>query len=518
MIRSLICAFPFLLLAFIASACTSASIPSLPNTPTPLLAPSQPPPLLTPFDSAQGKPDTLTPDTLTPDTPTPLLPTPTPLPNTTHYTLHTTLDYAVKHLTIAQTILYYNDTGQPLDELLLVVEPNWTEGVFHLDQITWEDGTTIENWNLNANILRFPLQETLTPEGELTLELSYRLILPAQAGVLGFDLRGVNLGNWYPFVPPYQAGTGWLAYQRGWVGEHFSHALAGYTVELTLTNPPSGIVVAASAPVEQDVASELGADTYRFHLPLARSFALAISPDFHVFRTTVDAVEVISYAYPETLAAGERALQVTADALALYSEWFGPYPHPTMSVVQVSFPDGLEFDGLYFLSEQYYWGYPVNPDRLVAAQNYLTFIAAHETSHQWWYALTGNDQAIEPWLDETFATYTELLFYEHYYPELVEWWWAFRVDYYKPRDCCVNFTIFQYGDVRAYINAVYLRGVYFMQELRELMGNEAFFAALKTYAKRHRGGFVTAQDFWDVIGEYSNEDLTPLRQRYFGGG
>ncbi|NUM46537.1 MAG: hypothetical protein HUU38_17675 [Anaerolineales bacterium] len=178
---------------------------------------------------------------------------------------------------------------------------------------------------------------------------------------------------------------------------------------------------------------------------------------------------------------------------------------------------------MYFLSEQYYWGYPVetysstNPDRLTAAQNYLTIIAAHETSHQWWYALTGNDQAIEPWLDETLATYTEHLFYEHYYPELVDWWWEFRVDYYAPRDCCVNATIYQYGDPRAYINAVYLRGAYFMQELRDIMGDTAFYAALQTYAQRYRDSFSTARDFWAIMGEYTTEDLTPIRQRYFGG-
>jgi len=91
------------------------------------------------------------------------------------------------------------------------------------------------------------------------------------------------------------------------------------------------------------------------------------------------------------------------------------------------------------------------------------------------------------------------------------------VAYYEPRDCCINYTIYQYGDYRAYINAVYLRGAYFMREIRELIGNEAFFAALKTYAERHRDGFVTAQDFWNIIGEYTTEDLTPLRLRYFGG-
>jgi hypothetical protein len=98
---------------------------------------------------------------------------------------------------------------------------------------------------------------------------------------------------------------------------------------------------------------------------------------------------------------------------------------------------------------------------------------------------------------------------------LVEWWWGFRIDSYNPQDCCVGDSIYKYGDVRAYINAVYLRGALFMQELRDLMGDEAFFAALKSYAETHQGGFVTANDFWSLLGAFSEQDLTPLRQKYF---
>lgn len=33
--------------------------------------------------------------------------------------------------------------------------------------------------------------------------------------------------------------------------------------------------------------------------------------------------------------------------------------------------------------------------------------AAHETAHQWFYSLVGNDQARDPWLDEGLATWPE---------------------------------------------------------------------------------------------------------------
>jgi hypothetical protein len=32
--------------------------------------------------------------------------------------------------------------------------------------------------------------------------------------------------------------------------------------------------------------------------------------------------------------------------------------------------------------------------------------AVHETAHQWWYALVGNDEYRHPWMDEALAQYT----------------------------------------------------------------------------------------------------------------
>ena len=34
-------------------------------------------------------------------------------------------------------------------------------------------------------------------------------------------------------------------------------------------------------------------------------------------------------------------------------------------------------------------------------------VAVHELAHQWFYAMVGDSQARDPWLDEAFATYAE---------------------------------------------------------------------------------------------------------------
>ena len=147
-------------------------------------------------------------------------------------------------------------------------------------------------------------------------------------------------------------------------------------------------------------------------------------------------------------------------------------------------------------------------------KGYLTAIAAHETAHQWWYNQVGNDQALEPWLDEALCTYSERLFYENVYADLLSWWWAFRVDYYEPSGA-IDGSIYDYDGFRSYRDSVYLHGAQFLEELRTIMGDAPFFAFLRDYATNYSGQQVTAQDFISLLQKHTTEDVSRLRSRYF---
>ena len=161
--------------------------------------------------------------------------------------------------------------------------------------------------------------------------------------------------------------------------------------------------------------------------------------------------------------------------------------------VEGDFPDGMEFSGLVFVSETWFrtWGGTAN--------DWLTLITAHEVAHQWWYATVGNDQSLSPYLDEALATYSELVFYEHYYPDLVDWWWAFRVNSYTPSGF-VDMPVTAFQQSRPYINAVYLQGARMLDEVRFALGDDAFFAWLQRYASLMHGAIAEPGDFWPAIG------------------
>jgi aminopeptidase N len=126
----------------------------------------------------------------------------------------------------------------------------------------------------------------------------------------------------------------------------------------------------------------------------------------------------------------------------------------------------------------------------------------------------GNDQAYEPWLDEALATYSERLFYERYYPDALEWWWAYRIHYYQPAGW-VDGSIYNPQGYRPYRDAVYLNGALFLEDLRGLIGDEAFFAFLNDYATTYAHQAASGGDFFNLLREHSQQDLEPLLSRYF---
>jgi hypothetical protein len=367
----------------------------------------------------------------------------------------------------------------------------------------------VDNYAFDLGQIIIQLREPLLPGESIHLSLSYELNIPSPDSSyygrpvpFGYTARQTNLVDWYPFIPPYIPGEGWLANQAGAFGEHLVYEVADFEVNIQLVGNSKDLIIAASA------ADEPEGEWHHYLHKAARNFAWSVSHMYEVTSTIVDEVTVLGYAFPMHASAGERTLEVTAEALDLYNQLYAPYPRGTLSVVEADFLDGMEFDGLYFLSNGFYNLYSGKPD------DYLTAIAAHETAHQWWYARVGNDQAMEPWLDEALCTYSERLYFEKIYPEALDWWWTYRVYYYDPRGW-VDGSIYNPEGYRAYRDAVYLNGAVFLEELRETIGEQAFFAFIADFAVQNTDRIATADDFFANLEEHTQEDLSALLLKYF---
>lgn len=483
----------FLVIIFFLSACSS-------NQAAEISTPTEPVFLTLPVTETSAAP-----------TETPI-PTNTPLPTLerARYTLNTTIDYDAHTVTVDQTILYPNLTGNQLNALVLAVTPNLWDGSFSLTGISI-DGQPVTTYTLDGQRLNISLA-SLLPAGSTTeIKLQYTLTLPfaeqedpsvSRPRIYGYTSRQINLVNWYPFVVPYINGE-WTLHDPWFYGEHLVYDSADYEINLKFIDPATTPIVAASGVPEAQPDGST-----RYTINSARTFALAASRDFQTSSTQIGDVTLTSYYFPFSEAGGQAALQASAQALQVYGARYGAYTHKSLAIVMGDFNDGMEYSAFYYLSRDFYNLYDGTP------ANYLTFVAVHETAHQWWFEQVANDQALQPWLDESLATYSERLYYENTYPDLVPWWWSYRIDFYKPEGF-IDIPIYEGQGFRPYTNATYFQGAYFLEKVRQRIGDEAFFAFVQDYLNQGRGKIVTANDFFNILRSHSGTDISDLINQYF---
>jgi aminopeptidase N len=274
-----------------------------------------------------------------------------------------------------------------------------------------------------------------------------------------------------------------------------------FHVHIGLVDPPEGLTIAASAVG----SGPAGGDYLLCH---GRTFAWSASTSYEQLSSAAGDATVTLYVLAADAPAGPSALDAATGALEAFSADYAPYPHASLAVVEADFFDGMEYDGLVYVGREYFQDYRYSP------ANYLTTLTAHEVAHQWWYALVGNDPAMEPWLDEGLATYSESLFYERVHPGLRDWWWRFRVERFDPQGW-VDSSVYEHGAFRPYVDAVYLRGALFLEEIRQAMGDEAFFAFLRDYVAHHTFGVATATDLFEVMDRWGGEGVSAIRATYF---
>ena len=434
------------------------------------------------------------------------------VPEDIQYQIIAELDYYTHQVFVEENILIPHPAQVPLMEILLVVPPNDWLNVFTIQSINWQGDIPVEGYSLDRVRLTIPLEQPWLPGEIKELSIQYKLEIPiqnARAGYgpspFGYTARQINLVDWYPMVPPYQEDGGWVVHDPWIFGEYLVYPVANFEVSLELVNSPD-LVVAASSIAVQDENKLL------YTLEQGRNFVFSISPDYQVLEQEVNGTTVYGYVFPPYMIPGKAAFDTTVEALTLFSEYFGPYNQSTLSMVQADFDHGMEYEGLYFQSRSFFDLYNGSE------QSYLISIAAHETAHQWWYGQVANDQALEPWLDESFCTFSELLYYENLYPDSVSWWWAYRVNYYQPHGV-INRSIYDFREFTnqylEYRNATYLQGAKFLDILRSSMGEDKFSSFIKEYARSYSNQISSGDDFFSTLNNYLDPDSLTWLTEYF---
>ncbi len=407
-----------------------------------------------------------------------------------------------------EEIYYTNQEDVALNELYLRLFPNLTSGRTEISGV-WLDGQPIEpSFELEDSAMRLPLPQPLPPEAARVVRVAFEVTIPTEGGgnygTFAYSRDILALAHFYPMIAVYDE-EGWNLEIAPPGGDVVYADIAFYLVRL---NAPAGLVIAAGG-VEVQGGSDGERQELLFAAGPARDFYMAASPGFTVTSEQVDGTLVNSYAFAQLEPAARQALAWTAAALRTLNEQIGAYPYGELDVVATpTLALGVEYPGIVVINIDL-----LDPLARPSAPLLLHSTVAHEVAHQWFYAVVGNDQVDEPWLDESLAQYVTYLYLrqagepgdaEAFYRSLEQRWQSVNL-----ADIPIGQPVAAYQGAE-YSAIVYGRGPLFFEALHETMGQQAFDAFLRAYYERLKWDIATAERLQALAEESCGCELAGL--------
>lgn len=432
----------------------------------------------------------------------------------TRYDFDVTFNWSRRLVQVEQTVKYRNDFDEPLTELVFHSEPHRLSRVNTMTFYNAYEGedTVLPGVTFDKMRMTVPLITPVEPGCDAQVRLVYDINMSEldeernPLGWLAYTPSQINIAHWFPVIALYNYETPgqWYTTERHFIGEQAVTEPADMHAVIKVENAPENVVFVAPGAVE-----EIEPHVWDITFNGGRDLGMSFSTIYVKSEQQVGDVTVEMYALATTYRGSvERALEDAAQALALFEDIYGEYPWDRLVIAEGAFPDGLELSGMVFVSTDWFVGWNGNN------VHWLTVITVHEVAHQWFYALIANDQSLYPYLDEALATYSELLYYEHYYPTMTEDWWQFRIRPYGVGTDPVDSTVHDYTNWRPYINTVYFRGVEMLHEIRQVLGDELFRRWLSDYVEANRDRVATPQTFWGAMSGFSYASTADLRLQY----
>lgn len=363
-------------------------------------------------------------------------------------------------------------------------------------------GIEIKTVKVNSEITAYSLQgefdshlvvdlnQKLFPDERTQIYIEFDLVLPNANHRYGYGDNAINFANFYPIACVFKENEGFATDFYSPNGDPFFSDCADYQVEITYDN---SLKLACSGDKVETNESGQNKIT-KITASNVRDFAFVLSDKFSVITEKVQDTEVSYYYYDDENP--QASLDTAKQALTTFGEFYGEYPYSSFAVVQTNFVyGGMEYPQLVMIS-----------DMLEGDDN--DYVIVHETAHQWWYGVVGNDEYNESWLDESLTEYSTALFFEKNqdygisYSQMVS---GARSNYnlfiktYKSIkgevDTSMNRALDEFETEPEYVNNIYVRGIIMFDTLRSQIGEKKFLNALLGYYSKFKFKNATTADF-----------------------
>ena len=460
------------------------------------------------------------------------------------YAISVALDPDRRQLRGQETITYTNTTSAPIPDLVFHLYLNAFasadtlfmresgsaghdnsfdpvhNGWIEVSGLRLQDGPALRLAPLeDGTLARAALPHPVAPGEQVVVELSFRAQLPRVIARTGWALDADGqpffmAGQWFPKLGVWTE-TGWNAYPFHANNEFFSN-FGDYSVEITA--PEDYIVVATG--IETRTASQPGPpgqSVWRFSAHDVIDFAWAASPNFQSASRKARGVELTYVYLPEHAWSVQTALEAAENAFTSFSDWFGPYPYPRLTILDVP-EDGVSAGGMEYpmLVTAGAGPTPESGGFMGGGAAGLEMLITHEVGHQWWQSVVAFNEAEEPWLDEGLTDYatTRLMLQEYGVDPRSLAAGRYGNAYLDRRRTTFlrNPDIPMYGqawELRSsdYVIAAYAKPALSLLTLEAVIGSEEMLDILSAFFERYRFAHPTTADLRRLAEAETHHDL-----------
>lgn len=417
--------------------------------------------------------------------------------------------------------------------------------------------TALQPFSLDeqATVLRVNLREPVAPNSSAEIEIVFKGSVPEidreETGLLvhvmqqvgaalrseretrrardiNYHCRGVMLlGTSYPVLAT-RTNDDWQRKVEPTIGDMVFAETADYQVTV---DAPSDVAFFTSAHARTTTLKSRHAEnTVReFSGENLRDFALVGGRGLRAAERTIGDVTVRSIYMLEHETTGHRVLSAATDAVRVYSARFGALPHKLVSIVDAPLVAGLgsaEFSGLGIIASAFYVDFDspsmrnlpdIVREQRASLEDSLEFTVAHVVAQQWWGVAVGNNPERDPVLDEALANWSALLYYKEIHSEaraeaalddqLRGVYKVYRT--FGGEDMAATRSAREYRNFFQYAAIVASKGALMFVSLRRLMGDEKFFAALRSY---YEANVLEIAELDDLRGAFVGEAALAQRR------